>query len=124
MGSRFFRLNVSGDILNAAYFKNVCEIAARQSHCKILMFTKRYEIVNAYINAGGEIPSNLHVIFSAWEGLKPVNPYNLPESNVIMPGAAVPENWKICGGNCFECFAAGAGCIGLKNGETVAFYLH
>ena len=125
MGARFFRLNVSGDILNADYFKNACEIAARQSHCKILMFTKRYEIVNAYIKNGGEIPENLRVIFSAWEGLKPINPYKLPESSVIMPDAeTIPQNWKICGGNCFECFAAGAGCLGLKTGETVAFHLH
>lgn len=124
MGARFFRLNVSGDILNADYFKNVCEIAARQAHCKILMFTKKYEIVNAYIKNGGAIPENLQVIFSAWEGLKPINPYNLPESNVIMPGADIPENWKICGGNCYNCFCRGLGCWEIGRGETVAFHLH
>lgn len=124
MGARFFRLNVSGDILNADYFKNVCEIAARQAHCKILIFTKKYEIVNAYIKNGGAIPENLQVIFSAWEGLKPINPYNMPESNVIMPGADIPENWKICGGNCFNCYCRGLGCWEIGRGDTVAFHLH
>lgn len=125
MGSRFFRFNVAGDILNADYFKNVVEIAARQSHCKILIFTKRYNVVNDYIKNGGVIPENLQVIFSAWENLQPVNPYNMPESNVIMPDAeTIPENWKICGGNCFECFCRGVGCWECKKGDTIAFKLH
>jgi len=124
MGLRFFRFNVSGDMINADYFKNVAEIAARQSHCKILIFTKRYEIVNAYIENGGTIPENLQVVFSGWENLKPINPHGLPESNVIMPGADIPADWKTCGGNCFECFCRGVGCWELKPGETIAFRLH
>lgn len=125
MGSRFFRFNVAGDLVNADYFNKIVEIATRQAHCKILVFTKKWHIVNAFIDNGGVIPENLQVIFSAWENLQPVNPYKLPESNVIMPDAeTIPENWKICGGNCFKCFCRGVGCWECKKGDTIAFKLH
>lgn len=124
--SRFtsFRLHVSGDIINAAYFENVVKIAAKNPHCKILMFTKRYNVVNDYINARGALPENLKVLFSGWQDLKPDNPHSLPETAVIYPGDTVPDNWKICGGNCFECLCRGCGCWETKNGETIAFHLH
>ena len=124
MAARYFRFHVSGDIPNAAYFEKVVEIAARQSKTEIMLFTKRFSIVNSFIDAGGVIPSNLHILFSGWENLTPENPHGLPETAVIMPGAEVPENYLLCGGNCFECGCRGVGCWQAKAGETIAFHLH
>lgn len=70
MLSRFFRFHVSGDIPNTTYFHIMMEVAKRNSHCEILCFTKKYEIVNEVLASGIPLPSNLHMIFSAWKGLK------------------------------------------------------
>ena len=69
MLSRFFRFHVSGDIPDSKYFRNMVEVSGRNRHCEILCFTKKYSIVNDYINNGGEIPENLHLIFSGWRVL-------------------------------------------------------
>lgn len=122
-GVRFFRFHVSGDIINKEYFANIVDIATGNPHCEILLFTKRFEIVNAYIKAFGDLPENLHILFSGWDNLKPVNPFKLPETNVF--GKEGPaENWKVCGGNCFECGCRGVGCWQAKKGDTIAFKKH
>lgn len=56
MLSRFFRFHVSGDIPNTTYFHIMMEVAKRNSHCEILCFTKKYEIVNEVLASG--IPSH------------------------------------------------------------------
>lgn len=124
MSVRFFRFHVSGDILDAGYFSRLAEISGRNPGTEVLLFTKKYGIVNDYITAGGSLPKNLHVIFSAWEGLEPVNPYALPVSQVVFPGKDPEDGWKVCGGNCFECACRGVGCWTLQRGETVCFRLH
>ena len=124
MGTRFFRFHVSGDLLNAAYFEKMVEIAARNPGTEILTFTKKWDIVNAFIDAGGEIPKNLHIVFSGWENLTPENPHGLPESAVVMPGEDPAPGWKTCGGNCFNCACRGFGCWTLGAHETICFKLH
>lgn len=129
-GFRFFRYHVSGDILNPAYFENMVASAIENPHCDILVFTKRFEIVNAWIFENGDLPKNLHIIFSAWENLDPVNPYELPESLAIefdkvdFAPDTLPTNYKMCGGNCFNCACYGLGCWQVKAGETVCFKMH
>lgn len=123
-GARFFRFHVSGDILNAAYFENMIKAAVNNPHCEILVFTKRFELVNAYIEKNGSLPENMHVLFSGWNNLKPVNPFNMPETTVYTTDAEINSGWKLCGGNCFECACNGAGCFGAKHGETIAFKKH
>jgi len=85
-----------------------------------LAFTKRFEIVNEY----QELPTNLHILFSGWTNLKPVNPYKFPETNIFTEENPPKENWTICGGNCFECACRGTGCWTIHNGETLAFHKH
>ena len=122
-GVRFFRFHVSGDILNSEYFENMIQAARNNGHCEILAFTKRFEIVNAWIRENGPLPSNLHILFSGWQNLKPVNPYKLPETNVF--GKEGPkEDWKVCGGNCFSCACRGLGCWKATTGDIVAFRKH
>lgn len=125
----YFRFHVSGDIPNAAYFKEMAITAKNAPHCQILAFTKQYDIVNNYIAAFGELPENLHVIFSLWDlawNANVSNPYNLPMSAVIFKGAEWKAEYmdKICPGNCFECACKGMGCWTLGAGETIAFYEH
>lgn len=121
---RYFRFHVAGEIPSRKYFDKVCEIAERNPLTEILMFTKRYDAVNSWINDNGELPKNLHVLFSGWENLEPVNPYNLPETNVFTKENGPKESWKICGGNCFECACRGVGCWQAQRGDVIAFKKH
>lgn len=131
---RYFRFHVSGDILNKDYFNRTIEVSRNNPKTEILMFTKKYEIVNEWIAENGELPENLHILFSAWGEMEPINPYHLPETNIIPKGESdawwdLPDNkygntWKICGGNCFNCACRGVGCWQAKKEETIAFKLH
>lgn len=125
---RFFRFHVSGDIVNAAYFENMVNAARNNPHAEILAFTKQYSIVNNWIAANGgsasAIPSNLHILFSGWTNLQPVNLYNLPETNVYTCDADFDDNWLTCGGNCFNCACRGVGCWQARPGDTIAFRMH
>lgn len=124
--SRFFRFHVSGDIPNYAYFEDMVFRARWYSHCEMLVFTKRYDILNKWleVNTPERLPKNLHVIFSEWEGMTMPNPYNMPVAHVIFKGEEPREDWKICPGNCLECAKSGANCWTLGHGEHVAFYEH
>ena len=124
MGVRFFRWHVSGDILNAEYFRHMVKIAVFNPHTEFLAFTKRYSIVNDHISEFGALPKNLHIIFSEWDGVEMPNPHNLPTAAVVRPGNDPKPDWKVCGGNCFECACRGVGCWQLNKGETIAFKLH
>ena len=126
MMSRFFRFHVSGDIPNAAYLENMVAIAGRNSHCEILCFTKRYEIVNEFIQKNGELPSNLHMIFSGWVGLDMANPFSLPEAHVrYRDGSTTARDDAVeCGGNCTECALTEGGCWNLQKGQQVVFNEH
>lgn len=122
IGSRWFRFHVAGDIPTADYFNRMIQLVKELPNTNFLCFTKRYEIVNNWIAKNGELPNNLKLLFSGWEGMKPVNPYNLPETTVYKSEPA--ENWLLCGGNCFECCCRGCGCWKAEKGETIAFKLH
>lgn len=127
MMSRFFRFHVSGDIVDANYLSQMVEVAKRNDHCQILCFTKKYELVNDYLSSNkGKLPSNLHLIMSAWKGLEMVNPYNLPEAHVMYRDKTTTarENAKRCGGNCTECAKVNGGCWSLERGEQIVFNEH
>ena len=126
MMSRFFRFHVSGDIPNAAYLENMVAVAGRNAHCEILCFTKRYEMVNEFIQKNGELPSNLHMIFSGWIGLDMANPFSLPEAHVrYRDGYTTAREDAIeCGGNCTECALTEGGCWNLQKGQQVIFNEH
>lgn len=126
MMSRFFRFHVSGDIPNAAYLENMAAVAGRNAHCEILCFTKRYEMVNEFIQKNGELPGNLHMIFSGWVGLDMDNPFSLPEAHVrYRDGSTTAREDAIeCGGNCTECALTEGGCWSLQKGQQVIFNEH
>ena len=126
MMSRFFRFHVSGDIPSFKYLINMVEIARRQPHCEILCFTKKYNLVNELIEQGGELPGNLHMIFSGWVGLEMANPFSLPEAHVrYRDGSTTARDDAIeCSGNCTECALTEGGCWNLQKGQQVVFNEH
>lgn len=123
--SGFFRFFVGGDIPDSGFLRMMCDVANVCKGTRFLTFTKKFDLVNEFLNAGGKIPKNLKIIFSGWgDSLRPANPHNLPESNVILKGKEAPKGAKICGGNCVECIHAGVACWELKKGEKIYFNEH
>ena len=118
---RFFRFNVAGDVPGMSYFNAVCDRAIDNPKTDILIFTKRYDVVNARIAKCGPLPDNLKCLFSGWENLEPCNPSHLPETNVIPRGQDPRPGWKVCGGNCFTCACRGVGCWQAGAGDVIAF---
>lgn len=122
--TRYFRFHVSGDIIGADYFAEMVATAEALPGTEFLAFTKNYPVVNAWIAERGQLPCNLHLIFSEWGGAELPNPHGLPTAAVIFKGEEPRDGWKVCGGNCAECACRGVGCRDLKPGETIAFYEH
>ena len=127
MMTRFFRFHVSGDIPSQEYLEHMVSISERNPHCNILCFTKKYDIVNHYLEShGGKLPNNLHMIFSGWRNLEMDNPFSLPEAHVIYRDGSTTarQDAKICKGNCTECAVTDSGCWDLQRGEQIAFKEH
>ena len=125
-GSTHFRWHVSGDILNKEYLAMMCRIAERLNVTQFLAFTKKYDIVNKFVEEGGTVPTNLHIIFSEWPGLKMDNPHNFPVSFVKFKSGVcdAPANSKTCSGNCEMCAFAGQNCWTIKKGESIVLNEH
>lgn len=127
MLSRFFRFHVSGDIPDQDYIHRMIDVANRHQHCEILCFTKKFDMCNKEISERkGELPNNLHLIYSGWKNLKMKNPYNLPEAHVrYRDGTTTAMEEAIeCDGDCTECAITDSGCWVLEKGEQVVFTQH
>lgn len=116
--NKFFRWHVSGDIPSIEYFREMVRIAIMHEDFRFWTYTKRYDIVNEYVRKYGResIPENLSVMFSEWQGMPMINPYNFPEFRVILKGQEKPNGVKWCCGNCNTCIRACSHCV---KGETV-----
>lgn len=135
--SCLWRWHIGGDIMSYYYLCKMVKIARECPHCKFLAFTKMFDIVNKYVYDNGELPENLHIIFSAWPGLQMDNPYNLPVAFPIFADKDIEENeeiarfsdscpkfyWK-CNDNCTDCALRDQGCFRLGKGESVGFNYH
>lgn len=127
MLNRYFRFHVSGDIVDMDYLENMVKVAKENPHCQILCFTKQYELVNEWLDNNEEgFPSNLHIIFSVWDGMECPNPHNLPEAHVRYRDGhtTAREDAYECGGNCSDCAVVECGCWVLENGEQIIFNEH
>ena len=100
---RHFRWHVAGDILSVGYLHGMCEVAERNPRTHFLAFTKAFNIVNDYENSR-TISGNLAVIFSAWPGMRIVNPHG-HRIAWMQDGTEgrVPEGAVSCLGNCESC---------------------
>lgn len=127
MLNRYFRFHVSGDIVDMDYLVNMVKVSKDNPHCQILCFTKQYELVNEYLDNNEEgFPSNLHIIFSVWDGMECPNPHNLPEAHVRYRDGhtTARDDAYECGGNCTDCAVVECGCWVLENGEQIIFNEH
>jgi hypothetical protein len=116
--NKYFRWHVAGDILDMDYFKNMIRIAKLHPDFVFWTYTKRYDIVNKWLDKNGRLPFNLHVMYSKWEGMRMDNPHNMPEFRVRMEGMSIDPFKALhkCPGNCDACKVnGGRGCIA---GET------
>ena len=115
--SKFFRWHVGGDLLNYDYLLRVIEIAVAVRHVTFWLYTKNYELVNRYIAENGNLPENLHIMFSEWDGTEMINPYNQPEFSCRLSGGNKNHSDKYfealykCPGNCDECIRNCRGCV-------------
>ena len=118
------RFHSSGDIVDEEYLAGMCWVARKRKNTHILVFTKKFELVNSYIEAGHRIPKNLHIIYSTWDNFIPENPYNLPMAYVKFKdesrNAHIPEKAFECPGKCEECLY----CFYAKKGQNVFFKKH
>ncbi len=122
---KFFRWHSVGDIVDANYFLGMIRVAKKCKQVKFLCFTKKFNIINEYLQTGAKIPNNLKIVFSAWHnGFKIDNPFNFPiayiyfknnKLNPDIPATAIP-----CAGYCPDCLA----CWSLKRGQSVFFAQH
>lgn len=122
---RELRINVGGD-LDYNDYPYVRVLGLENPSTDILFFTKNYEDINRYLDEVS-FPENVHVIMSAWEGMKMENRHNLPCSHLLYEDGrtTAPEfGAYYCGGNCSECNFKGEGCWNLKKGEHVIFRAH
>ncbi|MCZ2394938.1 MAG: hypothetical protein LC100_00170 [Chitinophagales bacterium] len=121
---RWFRWHESGDIVNYDYFCGMVTIAKKFKRINFMAYTKKYSIVNQYIEENGALPKNLTIIFGVWGvyGLG-VNKYNLPYAYVKGVGADeyIPTSAAPCEGSCKEC---GFKCWKLKKRQSVVFDKH
>ena len=125
-GQRFFRFHVSGDLLDYDYLVHVVECAKNNIQCDILMFTKKFDLVNKYLDEHKSLPKNLHILFSGWVGLEMNNPYRLPEAHVILRNGetSAKDGAKLCTNSCFDCAIKGTNCWTMKKGEQILFREH
>ena len=133
--SKFVRWFSSGDIVYMEFLKGMCRVARKNKGTKYLCFTKKYELVNEFLDSGSKIPTNLRIIFSTWGDFVPENPYNLPMTYVrfsektgnkerrqeaIEQNKKIPERAIPCTGACSKCQA----CWSLRKGQGVCFKKH
>ena len=116
----------AGDIVDKEFLKGMCWVARKCPNTKILCFTKKYELVNQFLDEGHKIPKNFKIVFSRWKDFPCNNKYNLPETWVYFPkgekdiNALIPEDAIPCSGKCSKC----AACWNLKKGQSVVFKKH
>lgn len=118
--NKYVRFHVAGEILDADYLWRMINIAKEHPEATIWTYTKMYVLVNAYIKYHGQLPENLHIMFSVWEGVPMENPYNLPTFRAI-PKDCEPLNYFKCPGNCDYCKEHHTGCVA---GQSAWTYLH
>lgn len=122
---KFFRWHSSGDIVNLEYLKGIVRVAKECPQTKFLCFTKKFNLVNMYLEFNPNLPENLHIVFSAWDkNFKVNNPFNLPVTYINFKdsskNAEIPEFAIPCIGKCSECKA----CWSLVKGQSVVFNQH
>lgn len=122
---RYFRWHTVGDIVDERYLEGMVNVAKKCPRVRFLCFTKKFALVNDYLDEKGKFPPNLRIVFSAWhKGFRVDNPHRLPVAYVYFRkenlNPAIPETAIPCCGKCPECLA----CWTLRKGQSVYFDQH
>ena len=112
------RWHASGEIVDSNYFKMVVSVAESLPQNRFMIFTKKYNIVNEWIDNNKLLPVNLTVVFSQDENVILENKHNLPI-------AIVSDETTTCGSQlnnltCANCKK----CWNVSSGQTVIFKKH
>ena len=120
---KYFRWHASGDIVDEEYLSLMCKLARKHKETHFLCYTKKYELVNTYLDSHKK-PNNLVIVLSNWGKWKVDNPHNLPMSFVDFGKGdeGIPEFAYPCSGHCDKC--DGVKCWHLHKGESVVFKKH
>lgn len=104
--AKFFRWHSSGDIPDRNYLEMMVHIAEVLPDTKFLCFTKKYEMINDFLN-DRQLPPNLSIVLSAWGQWQPANPHQLPTSHIRFKNldSYLPNDAMECSGYCGECVA-------------------
>ena len=135
IGYSLFRYFTCGDIPNSRFINIMVKLAENNPGIRFWSYTKKYEIVNKWIDENGQLPENLVIIFSHWMNkdgsFYPMNNrHNMPVSEFIPFGQEekVKTVTHICPcsdptvkANCATCDHA---CYTLKAGESMALLEH
>lgn len=87
----YFRWFTCGDVLNYDFLSCMVTIARKNQSIKFWFYTKKYKIVNRWIDENGDLPENLTCIFSHWMNndgsyFPMNNKHNMPTSEFIPIG--------------------------------------
>lgn len=124
--SRYFRWHSAGDIPDEPYLGMMSRIAEMLPYTQFLCFTKKFELVNAYLEEK-TLPKNLRLVFSAWGDFLPENPHKLPVAYVRFKNSSqdeIPCYAFECSGHCEDCIPCGNSCWDLEHGQAVVFNEH
>lgn len=121
------RLFDSGDFPDGEFLARLVDLCKRTPDTKYMAFTKKYEVVNEYIDKHGNLPDNLNIMFSAWDRMWEVpNPYGLGMAYVDFDDKRMnpdfPKNAFVCPGRTATCSACGA--CWSKKLKAVVFHQH
>ena len=120
----YFRWFVGGDIPNIEFFDMMCEIALNNPDIKFLCFTKKYSIIEDYLEED-VIPSNLTVVLSCWKSYRPqpgvLDAFPRAYFNDDTPECDLPYVSFQCSGDCVEC---GHQCWDMQHHDNVIFNKH
>lgn len=108
-----FRWHIGGDILNEDYWCGMVRVANENPHCKFHVFTKRYTIINQYLDDGHTIPDNINLRLSQWSNFEVYNPHGLNICRVALPNEVVKTDAHsaVCNGDCTRCAIHSDGCF-------------
>lgn len=95
---RFFD---AGDLPDYNFIDGMVETAKKFPEMKFMAFTKKYFLVNQWIDNNGELPANLNIIFSAWDkNWEVLNPHHMPVAYVDFKDSELtpelPEKYQTC----------------------------
>lgn len=132
---KLFRYFTCGDIPDMRFITCMAKLAENNPEIKFWAYTKKYSIVNHWIDENGSLPENLTIIFSHWMNedgsyFPMDNPHKLPTSEYIPIGkeylkenvthicpCSNPESIEVCATCDHPCYT-------LKKGESMALLEH